>query len=147
MKDTTVARFWNKVNKTNSCWLWTGATITTNGYGHIRIGNKKVRAHRFSWELHNGPIPKGMMVLHECDTPSCVNPGHLRLGTQADNIRDMISKGRRVYGAAKLDPDKVRDIRLRCGAGESQASLAIEYNVHQKTVKNIVTMKSWKNVT
>ena len=90
-----VERFWEKVVKTPTCWLWTAAA--QGGYGVIGDPHRKgrvLRAHRVSWELHDGPIPSGMDVLHRCDTPACVRPDHLFLGTAADNIADMFAKGR-----------------------------------------------------
>lgn len=94
-------RFWNRVEKTNGCWQWTGST-DTNGYGQLRIpgprsSHKKVRTSRYSWVLHYGPIPNGMLVLHTCDNRRCVRPDHLWLGTQADNMADMSNKGRHPY--------------------------------------------------
>lgn len=90
-------RFWGRVNKTETCWLWTGGT-TTNGYGRIyliRGGSwKAVSAHRLSYELAFGRIPDGLCVLHHCDNPPCVNPAHLYAGTMTDNNRDMNSRGR-----------------------------------------------------
>lgn len=74
------------------CWLWTGAM--QHGYGKVRILMKEVRAHRASWEMHKGPIPEGMNVLHRCDTPMCVNPDHLFLGSQQDNMADKKQKQR-----------------------------------------------------
>jgi hypothetical protein len=114
--------FWAKVDKNGGvpahlpdlreCWLWT-ASLFVGGYG--RFGAQ--RAHRVSWELHHGEVPEGLFVLHRCDNPRCVNPGHLFLGTQTDNMRDMWAKrrGRRPRGAdvavAKLDAEKVRALR------------------------------------
>lgn len=89
-----VVGFWRRVVKTDTCWLWMGAK--SKGYGRYRIvrGANSRRCHRVSWELAHGPIPPGMVVMHSCDNPSCVNPAHLSLGTQRDNVHDAIAKGR-----------------------------------------------------
>lgn len=87
-------RFWARINKTETCWLWTGAKHQ-HGYGVLRPKDgPMIRVHRLMWEREHGPIPKGMLVLHRCDTPSCVNPDHLFLGDQRENMRDMWAKGR-----------------------------------------------------
>lgn len=89
-------RFWAKVDKSESCWVWTAGTVP-GGYGFIRMrGREKTSgmAHRISWELHNGPVPTGMYVMHICDNPPCVRPDHLRLGTPQENTQDAIAKGR-----------------------------------------------------
>lgn len=101
---TLAARYWAKVAKDGPtlvpelgrCWRWTAST-TSFGYGQLNPGWRNaapVRAHRVSWEIHNGPIPAGLDVLHRCDNPPCSNPDHLFLGTALDNMRDMIAKGR-----------------------------------------------------
>ena len=88
-------RFWAKVLKTPSCWLWQGATAG-RGYGVFGTNRDGLMyAHRFSYELHCGPIGDGLVILHTCDTPNCVNPVHLVAGTQRENVLDMIKKGRR----------------------------------------------------
>lgn len=86
-------RFWEKVVKSNGCWRWSGST-GNYGYGQLRSGEDLERAHRISWELHFGPIPLGMQVLHHCDNPPCVRPDHLWLGTAKTNAEDRQSKGR-----------------------------------------------------
>lgn len=95
MNERQINLFWEKVEKAeedNGCWEWTGSRI--NGYGHLCISKENVYSHRVSYMLHSGKDPDGMLVLHHCDNPSCVNPDHLFLGTYRDNTQDMIRKGR-----------------------------------------------------
>lgn len=96
----TIEGFMDRVmpEPNSGCWLWMGNLADKRGYGlvSVRSGDKYIRigAHRFSWQLHKGPIPKGILVCHHCDVPSCVNPDHLFLGTHSDNTKDAHSKGR-----------------------------------------------------
>ena len=87
--------FWPRVKKSDGCWLWVGGK--GNGYGYVWHDNRTKRAHRVSWEMAYGPIPLGLFVCHKCDTPLCVRPDHLFLGTAKDNIEDCFIKGRLVH--------------------------------------------------
>lgn len=108
-------RFSARIRVTPECWQWIGAS-GGGGYGHMRVSGKVVGAHRVSYELHRGPIPDGLHVLHSCDNPLCVNPAHLRLGTHQDNMADMYSRGRRTAarglrnGAAKLGDSGIQRV-------------------------------------
>ena len=104
--------FWARVVKSDNCWEWTGKK-QSSGHGQVILhrGAKQLGAHRVSWEIHNGSIPKGMYVCHKCDNPSCMNPDHLFIGTNLDNIKDMWAKGR-----GKPPPD-VKSSRTECPKG------------------------------
>lgn len=91
-------RFFQKVNKTESCWLWTGA-LNSRGYGSFRFNGKSESAHRYSFRYFNGEIQPGMIICHKCDVPACVNPQHLWEGTHLDNNQDCIAKGRFVQSS------------------------------------------------
>lgn len=100
--------FFSRVEKTDACWLWIGSR-DSHGYGKFSIKGRAVAAHRFSFELENGPIGPGVKVCHRCDNPPCVRPSHLFQGTQADNMKDMVAKGRSASGdrSAMKRPDVV----------------------------------------
>jgi hypothetical protein len=109
-------------------------------------------AHHLAWETFVGPIPEGHAVLHKCDTSSCCNPEHLFTGTQKDNMRDMIEKGRRAnfqgsrHGMAKLDEKAVGEIRRRRAAGESTRALAVEYGVNPRHLRDVIAGRLWRHV-
>ena len=99
LRKTAEERFWEKVSKSESCWNWIGA-VTTTGYGVFqkgRRGEKLHKAHRFSYEIHNGKIPEGKLVLHSCDNKKCVNPIHLSIGNHSQNIQEAWDRGMRFY--------------------------------------------------
>lgn len=149
---TPETRFWDHVMKTESCWLWTGAT-TPAGYGVGSIGRRYIRAHRLAWILFNGPIPQGKFVCHSCDNPRCVNPDHLFLGDPADNTHDMRAKGRQFNPLgershfAKLTEADVRAIRSEYATKRTPMRiLAARYQVSRATISDIVRLRSWRHL-
>lgn len=146
-------RFLRYVVKGGECWRWIGA-CTPKGYGVFWLQRRYARAHRAAWELLRGPIPAGMLVCHVCDTPPCVNPEHLFLGTPADNMADKAKKGRArgappgdLHFNAKLSTEDVREIRAANDNGVAQTDLAREYGVHAQTIFGIVRRRHWRHVT
>ena len=141
--EKSLARFWAKVAKTPTCWIWLagkggGKHVPT--YGRIRIDTRQYFAHRLSWQITFGMIPDGLCVLHHCDNPICVRPDHLFLGTLADNNHDMIVKGRQARGEthpyAKLTTNEVETIRQLVG-GIPQREIAKAFHVSQQLVSCI----------
>ncbi len=128
------------VKHDSGCWAWTGKR-TVDGYGLMSLGKRgrSATAHRFSWEHHRGPIPDGMCVLHHCDNPPCVNPEHLFIGTRADNVDDMWSKGRgtRQPAQAKISDDDVVALLAELDAGASGVATARKYGISQSYVSMI----------
>lgn len=141
---TSEERFWSKVDKTTSCWEWIGCKV--RGYGQFGFEGKVQYAHRVSWKLLNGD-PLDLKVLHKCDNPSCVNPNHLFLGTQKENIDDMLSKNRQVKGEQKPDVKLTKKQVLEIRHSKlSQRKLSKLYNVCPSHVWHIKNHKKWKHV-
>jgi hypothetical protein len=146
-------RFFSKVEKTDSCWLWVG-NKRPNGYGVIQEAgrqSKTLAAHRVSYEMHKGPIPDGLVIMHSCDTPACVNPDHLSVGTYRENSADMIAKGRKrtvaplgtSNGKAKLNDELVRYIRQ---SEKNAASIARELNLSGNCIRGVKSGRTWSHV-
>lgn len=140
-----VARFWGKVNRNTEtgCWLWTASTIRGYGQFHLaRTGQEQrvVYAHRFAWIITNGPIADNLQVCHHCDTPRCVNPNHLFLGTAQDNLNDARAKGRLVDGRhlIKVDDAGVADIRANYRPRQNGKQLAAKHGITLISLLRIV---------
>ena len=137
-------RFWDKVDKTETCWLWTGCK-NSHGYGQIKVSGQMQHAHRVSWILSGNTIPEGHVIRHKCRSKNCVNPEHLETGTHAENMADMIRDGTSLRGVknpkVKLTEEQVRQIRAR--AGETQRLLAEEYGVKPHTISQIINRTTW----
>lgn len=144
---TTQQRFEEKyVVSPNSCWEWSASVNKRAGYGQFRLGSRMVYAHRVSWELHRGPVADGLYVLHRCDNRRCVNPGHLFLGTNDDNMADMVAKGRQArgqrHGSAKLTPDQVAEIRSLAGT-MLHREIAALFGISKQQVGHILRGEQW----
>lgn len=160
--ESALARFWARIDKNGpvpphrpdlgGCWIWTG-TVSGTGYGKLSINCKQTYVHRLAWEVANSKPPSDMWVLHACDNPKCVNPGHLFLGTSSDNARDRSSKGRNNSRrgsdspSALLNEVQVEEIlKAHRAGGISQHELARRYGVTHSTIWMIVHGKSWAHV-
>ena len=171
--DKLRARFDVKVDRSgglDACWPWTAATLP-KGYGYFSVGSRTdgtqrtAYAHRVAYTIAHGPIPDGLHVLHKCDSPGCCNPAHLRVGTNRDNVNDMVTKCRQSRGDAhwsradpsrvprgesrgrsKLRTDDVRKIRSRRDAGETMTALASAFGVSASVIRMVVLRKSWTHV-
>jgi len=149
----TVKSFDERLDKTSDCWVWTGPK-NNYGYGRYYIrGGRIIAAHRFAWERAHGVIPDGKVVCHSCDNPACCNPAHLFVGTQMDNIRDCISKGRKLIqrgesaSAAKITEEQVREIRNRFAlGGVLKKDLAAEFGLKPPSISLIISRVNWSHV-
>lgn len=143
-------RFFSKFKQTEGCWNWEGCL--SSGYGVIGSGGNRMKAHRVSWEIHNGKIPKQKCVCHKCDNPKCVNPDHLFLGTHQKNMDDMISKGRankahgEDVGLSKLTVIEVVAIKRLRERKVKVKDLSFAFNTSDSTIKNILYGRTWRCV-
>ncbi len=148
-------RFWSKISKADDCWVWRNANV--KGYGVFWDGQRRIRAHVFSYQLKHGPVPAGMVICHTCDNPPCCNPDHLYAGTHAQNNADRVSRGRSAPGQAKppvrrgprlahtkLTAEAVRQMRERKKAGETYRQLAEAFSVNLTTAYDAITGKNWR---
>jgi hypothetical protein len=147
-------RFWAKVEiVSNSCWEWQGSKYH-NGYGQFFDGKNKICAHRYSYKLVNGEIDQNLKVCHKCDNRGCVNPDHLFLGTQQDNIRDMYTKNRQnnadtsgtLNGRANLSEPQVLEMRELYNKGTQISEIARRFDTSETQTARIVKLQSWKHI-
>jgi len=142
-------RFMAKVEPDGECWRWT-AFKNWDGYGVFGVKSKAIGAHRAAYMIFSGDIPAGLCVLHSCDRPWCVNPAHLYVGTQLENVRDRVVRGRsgslrgEAHGRAKLTSGDVANIRAEIAAGAVQRRLAERYGVTPTTILGIKRRRIWK---
>jgi len=158
-------RFWSKVNKTDICWVWTGCR-NKKGYGSFYC-KKKIASHRYSYIIHNGNIPNGLLVRHTCDNPSCVNPAHLILGTNQDNVNDKMKRGRHNcgrgishgfvlhpeivpkgenHGRSKLTEDDIHQIRILYEFNYTLKELGKLYGVSFANISRIIRREAWSHI-
>jgi len=134
---------------TPGCWLWTGS-LTTEGYGRLKVRGRQFGAHRVSYELHVGPIPAELIIRHRCDNPRCVNPEHLIPGTTFQNMQDKVERNRQAKGSAngksKLSQEQALEaIKLRRDGWTLQA-IGDKYGITKQSVYAIMTRKNWKHL-
>jgi hypothetical protein len=143
-----IERLANSLNsiQPEQCWEWTWG-VNKSGYGKTTIAKRFVYAHRLAYEMAVGPIPSGLLVLHKCDNPRCINPNHLEIGDYAKNSADMSARGRSTRGergARKLTKQQVEQIRQMAIHGHTQRAIAKLFNVAQASVWRIVSGKAWR---
>ena len=156
----TFEKFIQKINLTETCWIWTARTNSQTGYGELALQKQRRKwrphaAHRLSWYFFRGTIPSGLVIRHKCHNRGCVNPEHLLIGTQKDNIHDSIDAGRMIgpphpkgesHPRAKVSEKDVVDIRARRASGESINSIKKDFPQIKWGVEDICRRKSWRHL-
>lgn len=145
----TIARFWSKVAvalRDTQCWNWR-AHVASDGYGKFRTEGETFQAHRIAWRIANGTDPGNSLVRHKCDNRMCCNPLHLELGSQIDNMADMVVRGRSARGEANgratLTAADVAEIKARITAGEPNTHIARDYPITHSMVSRIKHGLAW----
>lgn len=159
----TPADFWARVDRQpDGCWLWVGP-VDIGGYGQMMMDGKEYQAHRLAWSLTNGPLAEGQQLNHRCDVARCVRPDHLTIGSQAENMREAMERGRHVgtqperlaalpkargedHAHAKLTAEAVREMRRRHATGETITALGAAFTINITTVSRIVRRLAWAHV-
>lgn len=141
---TFADRFWSYVEKTDTCWLWTGS-LDAHGYGQLSIGNHPFKTHRLAWLLAHGLIPLRAHILHSCDVRNCVRASHLFIGDQAANMKDAAAKDRLV-GNRKFSDQQIADIRRRYVRRQNGKALAAEYGISLVSICRIMAGTQRKRV-
>lgn len=134
---TTEEKFYQYVEKTESCWNWTGF-LDRYGYGKFKLNNKTFKAHRYSYQLTYGDFNESLHVLHHCDRPCCVNPNHLFLGTNKDNVADRTAKKRHGQTSKHLTPNEKTAILTAVEQGQPLQSIAQQFQVHISTIRRVL---------
>lgn len=134
---TDEEKFHRHIEKTESCWNWTG-TLDRYGYGKLRLGNRTFKAHRYSYQYHYGDFDESLHVLHHCDHPRCVNPNHLFLGTNRDNVEDRTAKKRHGQTSKRLTTNEKKAILTSVQQGQPLQSVAQQFQVHISTIRRVL---------
>lgn len=150
LKDKDLERFVGKINKTDTCWLWTGAP-TKKGYGQFKYQDMNLKAHRVSYALWKGELDEELCIMHECDNKICVNPDHLEQGTTSKNTSDAYTRGLKDHTgtgnpSSKLNERQVREIRALGELGVPRNRIAQMYNMSERAIYSIHHRKSWTHV-
>lgn len=150
MQDSIALNFDQQwIESESGCWIWQRQR-DPDGYGKMRDGARRTSAHRFSFEREFGPIPDGMHVCHRCDTPSCVNPQHLFLGTNHENRRDSVAKRRNAFGErqgrSRLTAESVLAIREQVRDGRRRRDVASAFGISIQNVDSITSRRTWRHI-